>query len=350
VEFRRLGRSGLKVPALGFGTATFGGEAGVFEAWGQTDQAGARRLVDICLDAGVTLFDTANSYSGGLAEEILGRALGRRRGEAILATKVGQILGEDPNQMGSSRSHVLDSVKASLRRLQTDYIDILFVHEFDGTTPVEETVRVLDELVTSGKVRYLGASNFSGWQLMKSLAIADREGHTRYAAHQVPYSLAVREYEWELAPLAAEEGVGGVVWSPLAGSALTGKLRRGAAPPSGSRLAKVPDELMARPDLIYRIVDTLAAVAEECGKTVSQVALNWVLHRPTVSNVVLGARRPEQLIENLDVLDWRLSADQVSRLDEASKTRVPFPYSHQRRFAALQAPLTDFKLGRGWVG
>jgi aryl-alcohol dehydrogenase-like predicted oxidoreductase len=332
MEHRRLGESGLKVPVLGFGTATFGGAGEVFRAWGTTDVAGAKRMVDICIDADAAFFDTADSYSSGLAEEILGAALAGRRDRALVATKVSTPLSDAPNDRGSSRQHILASFEASLRRLRTDHVDVLYVHEFDRTTPVEETMRVLDDLVTAGKVRYVGASNFSGWHLMKALAVSERRGWVRHVAHQVAYSLALRDYEWELAPLAQDQGVGAVVWSPLAMGGLSGKRRRGQEPPPGSRLAQWQADPLAEAEHVYRIVDVLDGVAAEVGRSVSQVAINWVAHRPTVASVVLGARDPEQLSQNLESVGWRLDADQVARLDAVSEVPAPYPYGHQRAY------------------
>jgi aryl-alcohol dehydrogenase-like predicted oxidoreductase len=337
MESRRLGNSGLKVPVLGFGTATFGGADELFRAWGSTEVSEARRMIDACLDAGACFFDTADSYSWGRAEEVLGAALDGRRDRALVATKVATPLGEGPNEGGSSRLHLIAAVEASLRRLRCDHVDVLYVHEFDGTTPVEETVRALDDLVTAGKVRYVGASNFSGWQLMKSLAVAERRGWARYVAHQVSYSLALRDYEWELGPLGAAEGVGAVVWSPLAGGALTGKLRRGAAPPTGSRMALSPGGPGVDPEAIHPIVDALDTVAADCGRTVGQVAINWLLSRATVSSVLIGARDERQLAENLAAADWQLEPGAIEHLDRVSERPLPYPYAHQALYPQLAA-------------
>jgi aryl-alcohol dehydrogenase-like predicted oxidoreductase len=289
-------------------------------------------MADMCIDAGALLFDSADSYSNGLAEEILGRALEGRREKVLISTKVTTPTGDSPNEGGSSRLNVVRSVEESLRRLRTDYVDLLYLHEWDGTTPVEEAVRVLDDLVTAGKVRYVGASNFSGWQLMKALAIADRYGWVRHAAHQVSYSLAVRDYEWELAPLAADQGVGAVVYSPLGESALTGKVRRGQPLPADSRVSQTFHGLVADEEHIYAIVELLDELANETGRSLTQIAINWLLHRPTVSTVVMGARTPEQLRDNLLAADWSLSREQIARLDDVSDRRPPYPYSHQRLY------------------
>lgn len=335
LEYRRLGNSGLKVPALSFGTATFGGRAG-YEAWGTSDVKDARAIVDACLEAGVTMFDTANSYSEGRAEEILGEALGRRRDQALIATKASGMMGDGPWDGGSSRLHLLRAVDESLRRLGTDHVDILYMHLFDATTAVEEVVGTLDDLVSSGKVRYVGASNFAGWQLMKSLAIADRHGRSRYVAHQVQYSLAVRHYEYELRQLGADQGVGTVVWSPLAMSTLTGKMRRGGTVPDESRLAKgALEEVPADIEKIYDIVEVLSEISAETGRTPSQIAINWLLREPTVSSVVIGARTVDQLRENLGAVGWNLTAEQVHRLDEVSTIIPTYPYFHQLQYPEL---------------
>jgi aryl-alcohol dehydrogenase-like predicted oxidoreductase len=330
MEFRQLGRSGLRVPVLSFGTATFGGGSDFYRAWGSTDVDEARRLVDICLDAGVSFFDTANAYSTGVAEEILGAVLSGRRDDVLLATKATFPMGPKPNEVGSSRHSVRRACEDSLRRLRTDHIDVYYMHGFDENTPVEETLKVLDELVASGKVSYVGCSNFSGWHLMKSLGIADRYGWSRYVAHQVYYSLVAREYEWELMPLARDQGVGTVVWSPVAGGALTGKVRRGQPPPEGTRVSQLGLERAGDLERLYDIVDALEAVASDVGKTIPQVAINWALNRPTVASVVIGARTEAQLRENLGAFGWRLTDEQTAKLDAVSDRRPIYPYWHQR--------------------
>ena len=338
MEFRRLGRSGFRVPALSFGTATFGGGTEFYRAWGSTDVAEATRLVDICLEAGVCLFDTANSYSVGRAEEILGAAIAGRRHEVLLASKGTFPMGTGPNEVGSSRFFLLRACEASLRRLGTDHIDVYYIHGFDENTPMEETIKALDALVTSGKVSYVACSNFSGWQLMKSLAIAERYGWPPYVAHQAYYSLVSREYEWELMPLAIDQGVGTVVWSPLAAGALTGKVRRGEPIPEGTRVGQLGLERAGDLDRLYDIVAALTEIATETGKTVSQVALNWVVHRPTVSSVVIGARTEAQLRENLAAVGWKLDAAHVAKLDAVSDRRPIYPYWHQRLNPRLVTP------------
>ncbi|MDQ8021472.1 MAG: aldo/keto reductase [Moraxellaceae bacterium] len=342
MEYRRLGNSGLKVPALSFGAGTFGGSGPLFGNWGTTDAQEARRLVDICLDTGVNLFDTADVYSAGASEEVLGAAIKGRRDSVLISTKTSLPTGDGPNDAGSSRPRLLRAVDDALRRLGTDYIDLLQLHAFDAGTPVEEVLGTLDALVREGKLRYIGVSNFAGWQLMKSLAASERHGWSRYVAHQVYYSLLGRDYEWDLMPLAQDQGVGALVWSPLGWGRLTGKIRRGQPLPEGSRLhataefgPPVDDERM------YRVIDVLDAIAEETGRTVPQVAINWLLQRPTVSSVIIGARNEAQLRQNLGAVGWQLSAEQVARLDAASHVEAPyphFPYYRQDAFARLNPP------------
>jgi aryl-alcohol dehydrogenase-like predicted oxidoreductase len=333
MEYRILGGSGLKVPALSFGTGTFGGGNEFFRAWGSTDVAEARRLLDICFEAGVNLFDTANVYSQGRAEEILGEALKGKRDQALISSKATFSMGDGPNDNGSSRYHLRRQIEGSLRRLQTDYIDIYHMHGFDATAPVEETVRTLDNLVQSGKVRYIACSNFSGWHLMKSLAVADRYGWTRYVAHQAYYSLVGREFEWELMPLGIDQRVGTIVWSPLGWGRLTGKIGRGKPLPKESRLHKTADfGPQVEDEHLYKVVDALEAVAKEVEKPVPVVALNWLLQRPTVDNVVIGARNEEQLRQNLLAVGWKLTPEQIAKLDKASDRTPTYPYWHQRQF------------------
>ncbi|MBS0429641.1 MAG: aldo/keto reductase [Proteobacteria bacterium] len=327
MEQRLLGRSGLRVPALGFGAGTFGGQGPLFSAWGQTDVAGARRLVDICLDAGVNLFDTADVYSSGASEEILGAALEGRRNAALISTKVTLRTGDGPNDAGWSRHHLLESTHAALRRLKAEHIDILQLHAFDAHTPVDQMLRTLDDLVRAGKVRAIGASNFAGWQLMKALAAADRLGTERFVANQTYYSLVGRDYEWELMPLGIDQGVGALVWSPLGWGRLTGKIRRGQPLPEGSRLHETAG--FAPPvadEHLYRVVDALLQVAEETGKTVPQVAINWLLQRPTVASVLIGARDEAQLVQNLGAVGWTLTPAQMAVLDTASAVMPPYPH------------------------
>ena len=339
MEYRQLGRSGLKVPVLSFGTAGFGGK-GAFEGFGTSNVEEATRLVSVCLEAGVTLFDSADVYSAGTAEEVLGAAIRGRRNQLLISTKATFRTGAGPNDLGSSRLHLLKACDDSLRRLGTDHIDIYQMHGFDATTPVEETLRALDDLVTAGKVRYIGCSNFSGWHLMKSLAVSERYGLARYVAHQAHYSLVGRDYEWELMPLAVDQGVGALVWSPLGWGRLTGKIRRGQPRPPVSRLntqllvdigPPVPDEFL------FQVVDALEVVARETGKSVPQIALNWVLQRPTVANVIIGARNEAQLRDNLGAVGWNLTSEQIARLDAASDRPRAYPYWHQQHFTELSS-------------
>jgi aryl-alcohol dehydrogenase-like predicted oxidoreductase len=337
MEYRYLGKSGLKVPELCFGAGTFGAGNEFFKAWGETSQEEADNIVAICMDHGLNFFDTADVYSDGASESMLGKALAKhKRDDVLISSKTtfrqGNLTG--PNDVGSSRFHIIRAVEASLKRLGTDYLDVYHMHAFDAATPVEETLATLDQLVASGKVRYIACSNFSGWHLMKSLSVSERYGWERYVGHQVYYSLIGRDYEWELMPLALDQGVGALVWSPLGWGRLTGKIRRGQPLPASSRLSKgaadggpqMPDEYL------YKVVDALDAVAAETGKTVPQIALNWLLRRPTVSTLVIGARNEEQLRANLGAVGWKLTPEQIATLDAASETAVAYPYWHQRQF------------------
>lgn len=338
MEYRKLGGSGLKVPVLSLGTGTFGGAGELFRAWGNSGVEEATRLVDICLEAGLNMFDSADVYSAGLAEEILGKAIKGRRDSVLISTKATFRTGDGPNDIGSSRQHLIHAVESGLRRLGTDRIDLFQLHGFDAMTPIEETLGTLDTLVRAGKIRYIGCSNFSGWHLMKSLAVSEKYGFVRYVAHQAYYSLIGRDYEWELMPLGLDQKVGAVVWSPLGWGRLTGKIRRGAPLPETTRLKgkasmevgpKVPE------DYLFNVVDALDEVAVETGKTVPQIALNWLLQRPTVSTVIIGARNEEQLRQNLGTVGWKLSAEQVARLDAAGARPAAYPYWHQNFFPEL---------------
>ena len=336
MEHRLLGASGLMVPALSLGTGTFGGgDSEFFKAWGASDATYATRLVDICLDAGLTMFDSANIYSGGQAEEILGAAIKGRRDRVLISTKGTFRAGAGANDVGSSRHHLIRAVEASLRRLGTDYIDLYQLHGFDALTPIEETLSTLDDLVRAGKIRYIGCSNFSGWHLMKSLALSDKYGWARYVAHQAYYSLVGREFEWELMPLALDQRVGTVVWSPLGWGRLTGRIRRGQPIPLNSRLRSqvvVDYGPPVEDEALYKVVDALEVVAAEAGKTVPQVALNWLLQRPSIAAVIIGARNEEQLRQNLGAVGWNLTPAQVAALDAASAITPAYPYWHQKGF------------------
>ncbi|CAD5259584.1 Predicted oxidoreductase [Bosea sp. 62] len=343
MDYRYLGRSGLKVPALSFGAGTFGGQGPLFSAWGTSDAKEATRLVDICLEAGVNLFDTADVYSNGASEEVLGAAIKGRRDKVLISTKLTLPMGDGPNDAGSSRSRLIDGTEAALRRLGSDHIDLLQLHAFDAFTPIEEVLSTLDALVRAGKIRQIGVSNFAGWQLMKSLALAEKHGFPRYVAHQVYYSLVGRDYEFDLMPLGLDQGVGALVWSPLGWGRLTGKIRRGQALPEGSRLHQTADFGPPVDDeKLYAIVDVLDALAKETGKTVPQIAINWLLQRPTVASVIIGARNEQQLRDNLGAVGWTLTPEQIARLDKASATVPPypaFPYHRQEGFARLNPPV-----------
>ncbi|MGI4747446.1 MAG: aldo/keto reductase [Janthinobacterium lividum] len=339
MDHRQLGRSGFRVPVLSFGTGTFGGKGEFFEAWGTSDVAEASRLVDICLDAGLTMFDSADIYSAGAAEEVLGEAIKGRRDKVLISTKATFRSGDGANEVGSSRFHLVDAVEKALRRLQTDYIDLFQLHGFDAMTPQEETLSALDDLIRAGKLRYIGCSNFSGWHLMKSLATAERYNLPRHVAHQAYYSLIGRDYEQELMPLGLDQGVSAVVWSPLGWGRLTGKIGRNRPIPAGSRLHKTSDMgPQVEDEYLYQVVDALEQVGEEVGKTVPQVALNWLLQRPTVANVIVGARNEEQLRANLGAVGWNLTVAQVATLDAASNRPKPYPYWHQAGFAERNPP------------
>jgi aryl-alcohol dehydrogenase-like predicted oxidoreductase len=347
MEFRTLGRSGLQVPVLSLGTGTFGGGGELFKAWGATDVAEATRLVDVCLEAGLNMFDTADVYSAGAAEEILGQAIKGRRDSVLISTKGTFGTGPGPNDVGSSRHHLTRAVESSLRRLGTDYVDLYQLHGYDALTPPEEVLSTLDTLVRAGKIRYTGVSNFSGWHLMKALAVADRHGLPRYVANQTYYSLIGRDYEWELMPLGADQGVGAVVWSPLGWGRLTGKIRRGQPLPATSRLRSQVAVDKGPPvdnEYLFRVVDALDAVAKETSRTIAQVAINWLLQRPTVSNVITGARNEEQLRQNLGAVGWNLTPEQVARLDAASAVTPAYPYWHQIQFASRNPPPVPWTL------
>ncbi|HTE32521.1 MAG TPA: aldo/keto reductase [Chryseolinea sp.] len=333
MEYRQLGGSGLRIPVLGFGTATFGGEGNFFKAWGATQADEATRLVDICLDAGVNFFDTANVYSKGVSEEILGKAIKGKRGRVLISTKSTFKMSDDINDYGSSRHNIIKSCEQSLQRLGIDHIDVYHMHGFDANTPVEETLGALNSLVESGKIRYIACSNFSGWHLMKSLSISEKYGWSRYVGHQAYYSLINRDFEWELMPLGIDQRVGTLVWSPLASGLLSGKYRRNTPRPN-ARVAQggspVPGFAVSD-ELLYKVVEVLYEIAEETEKTPAQISLNWLLQRPTVDNIIIGARTEQQLLDNLKSVGWNLTIDQVKRLDAASEVPPVYPYWHQRQ-------------------
>jgi aryl-alcohol dehydrogenase-like predicted oxidoreductase len=339
-ERRQLGTSGLYVPPLAFGTGTFGG--GPDWPYGNTDLPEARRLVDRCLDAGVGFFDSADVYGAGQSQEILGQALEGKRDRALISAKVGLAVGPEPGESGTGRAHLIDACEAALRRLRTDRIDLFQLHAFDSRVPVEETLGVLDDLVRAGKVRFLGASNFAAWQLMKALATSDRLGLARFGSTQSYYSLVGRDWEIELLPLSLDQGLGTLVWSPLAGGWLGGDVRRDSPPAPGSRLDRLGDAGPPVPrDLLYDVVDVLDRIAAETGKTVAQISLNWLLRRPTVAAVIVGADDEAQLEQNLGALGWELDDDQVAALDAASSTALGYPhylYHREDWFASLTMP------------
>ncbi len=340
MEYRQLGNSGLRVPVLSFGTATFGGSNDFFKAWGSTQVAEAKKLVNLCLDAGVHLFDTSNVYSDGASEEILGKAVAGLRDKVLISTKATFPVSNETNDYGSSRLHLIKACEDSLKRLATDHIDIYHMHGFDANTPVEETLKTLDNLVQSGKVRYIACSNFSGWHLMKSLSVSERYGWSKYIAHQAYYSLLNRDFEWELMPLGIDQQIGTIVWSPLASGKLTGKYRRNQPYPKDARVAQGGSPVIGDAtddERLYNIVDLLDEMVKETGKSITQIAINWLLQRPTVANIIIGARNEEQLKHNLDAAGWNLSVDQIKRLDAASDILPAYPYWHQRQFPMLNA-------------
>ncbi len=340
MEYRQLGNSGLRVPVLSFGTATFGGSNEFFKAWGSTQVDEATRLVNLCLDAGVNLFDTANVYSRGLAEEILGKAIKGLRDKILISTKATFPMTDEINDFGSSAFNLIKSCEDSLKRLGTDHIDIYHMHGFDANTPVEETLKALDNLIQSGKVRYIACSNFSGWHLMKSLSVSERYGWSKYIAHQIYYSLLNRDAEWELMPLGINQQIGSIIWSPLASGKLSGKYRRNQPLPADARVAQGGSPVVntsADEERLYNIIDVLDELAQETGKTASQISLNWLLQRPTVANIIIGARNEEQLKQNLGAVGWNLTIDQVKKLDKVSEILPTYPYWHQRQFPMLNA-------------
>lgn len=337
MEYRALGNSGLKIPALMLGTATFGGGTEFFKKWGQTDVKEASALIDVAMDAGCNMFDTADGYSKGLSEEILGQAIKGRRSQLMIATKTGMPMSEDANDIGTSREKIIRSCEASLKRLGTDFIDLYQLHAFDALTPVEEMLHALDALIRAGKIRYYGVSNYSGWHLMKMLSLAERHSMPKPVTHQVYYTLTERDFEWELMPLGIDQKVGTLVWSPLAGARLTGKIGRHKTPPIGSRAAAgaswdVPE------DRLFSITDTLEALSAETSHSIPQIVLAWLLSRPTISSIVIGARTVEQLKDNLAAADFKLTSDQLSKLNKGSIVKPPYPYWHQRSTFSKRNP------------
>jgi aryl-alcohol dehydrogenase-like predicted oxidoreductase len=337
MEYRLLGASGLEVSVLSFGTMTLGGE-GRFAAIGNVQVEEARRHIEICIEAGVNLFDTADIYSLGKSEEVLGPALGARRKDIVLATKVFVALERGTNKSGLSRRHILEACDASLRRLGTDYIDLYQAHNFDSLTPLDETLRAFEDLIRAGKIRYAGCSNYSGWQLMKALSISDRLGIPRYISQQINYSLLARDAEHELVPAGLDQQTGIMAWSPLQGGLLSGKFRRGQPKPSESRLNVLDVAGTFDEERIYKIVDALAEISAQRGVSISQVALNWVTRKPGVDTVIIGARNEQQLRDNLAAASWTLTDAEVERLDEVSVLPLPYPNWHQQKFAGDRNP------------
>ena len=344
MKYRQLGRSGLRVSELTLGTMGFAG-SGKFRDVGEIDLDGARRQIDMALDAGVNLIDTADVYSDGASEEVVGEAVKGRRDQLLIATKARFEMGPGPNDAGLSRHHLIEACEASLRRLQTDHIDLYQVHEWDGQTPLEETLGALEHLVQAGKVRYVGCSNFAGWQVMKALGIAERDRLPAFVSQQVYMSLQERSAEYEIVPSALDQGLGLLIWSPLAGGLLSGKYRRGQAPPDGARLAgewsepPVYDE-----DKLYDTIETLVAVAEDRGVSPAQVAIAWLLTRPGVSTVITAARTETQLADNLGAASLELTDDELSRLEAVSRPPLIYPFWHQYASANDRLSAADLSL------
>ncbi|MBA8795787.1 aryl-alcohol dehydrogenase-like predicted oxidoreductase [Friedmanniella endophytica] len=343
MEYRQLGRSGLMVSTLTMGTMTFGG-SGNFAAIGATDIDGGRRQIDMCLDAGVNLIDTANMYSRGVSEEIVGAAIRGRRDDVLLSTKVRFPMGEGPNDEGLSRHHILNQVEASLRRLGTDHIDIYHVHEWDGLTPMEETLQTLDTLVTSGKVRYLGISNYAAWQLMKMLALADAHGWQRFVSNQIYYTLEARDAEYELVPLSIDQGLGIMVWSPLAGGLLSGKYRRNQQASEGRHLGEWSEPPVRDQEKLYDTIELVVEIADGHGVSPAQVSLAYLLTKPGVTTLVIGARKDEQLADNLAAADLVLTTEEIDRLDEVSAPPLTYPHWHQLAAAQARFNTSDLAL------
>jgi aryl-alcohol dehydrogenase-like predicted oxidoreductase len=344
MEYRTLGRSGLKISTLTMGTMTFGGQ-GAFAKVGNTDLAEARRQIDLCLDAGINLIDTANMYSAGRSEEIVGEALGgKRKNDVLIATKARMKIGTGPNDEGLSRYHLIRECEKSLKRLKTDVIDIYFMHEWDGITPLEETLSALEMLVRQGKVRYVGCSNYSGWHIMKALGIAEREHYPRFVTQQIHYTLEAREAEYELLPISVDQGLGVLVWSPLAGGLLSGKYTRDKA--TARQLAGWSEPPIRDEDRLWRIVDTLVEIGKERGVSAAQVGLAWLLGRPAVASLVIGGRNEAQFKDNIAAANLTLSLEERTRLDTVSKPPVLYPYWHQQATAKRSFGPADLVLDR----
>lgn len=340
MQYRQLGRSGLRISAFTLGTMTFGGK-GAFAKTGNTDTAGARRLIDLCLDAGINMFDTADVYSSGESETILGEALKGRAQETLVTTKARFRMQDGPNGEGSSRLHLIAACEASLKRLGRDHIDLYYLHEWDGLTPLDETLEALDTLTRAGKIRYAGVSNFSGWQLMKALSVAERNRLIAPVSQQIYYSLQARDAEYELLPAAVDQGIGVQVWSPLAGGLLSGKYRRNKPTPQGRQLEDFGEPPVHDKEKLFDIVEVLIAVGEEHGVSAAQIALAWTMHRPAITSVIIGARTEEQLKDNLKAAELVLSEDQLNRLNQASLPPLLYPYWHQASTAASRLSAAD---------
>ena len=344
MEYRLLGHSGLKVSVLSLGTMTFGGQ-GKFAKTGQTDVEAAQRQIGLCLDAGINLFDTADVYSGGESEVILGKALGGKRNDVLIASKARFPMGDGPNDRGSSRHHILRACEASLKRLNTDYLDLYQLHQWDGQTPLEETLRALDDLVSSGKVRYVGVSNFSAWHVMKTLGVAQASHYIRQVSQQIHYTLQAREAEYELLPAAQDQGLGTLVWSPLAGGLLSGKYRRNQAAPEGTRhLADWGEPPVRDENALYDVVDVLVDIAEARGVSAAQIALAWLIARPQVTSVIVGARNDTQLQDNLQAADITLTTEETEKLNAVSQLPLLYPYWHQAQTASDRLSAADLSL------
>ena len=327
MDYRQLGSAGMRVPVMSLGTATFGGTNEFFKRWGTTDVKGANRLVDISLEHGINFFDTANVYSQGDSERILGEALKGKRENAIISTKATFKMGDGTNDQGSSRFHIIREVEASLRRLQTDHIDVYFMHGYDSKTPLDETLRTLDDLISSGKIRYIGSSNFTSWQLMKALSVSEREHFARYVIYQGYYSIIGRDYEWDLMPLLEDQGMGLMVWSPLGWGRLTGKIRKGQPLPDGRlKAGGAAGGPEVEDNYLFSVIDLLEEISLETNKSIPQIAINWLLSQQTVSNIVIGARDEKQLVDNLGALNWSLTQDQIARINTVSAQKPPYPH------------------------
>jgi aryl-alcohol dehydrogenase-like predicted oxidoreductase len=344
MEYRQLGQSGLRVSVLSLGTMTFGGQT-FFSKVGATDVKGARHQVDLCLEAGVNLFDTANIYSHGVSEEILGQVLEGRRDQVLVATKFRMVMRDGPNDGGASRHHIIKECEDSLRRLRTDYIDLYQIHEWDGETPLEETLETLDTLVRSGKVRYIGCSNYSGWHLMKALAISDRRNYARFVSQQIYYSLQARDAEYELVPITLDQGLGILVWSPLAGGLLSGKYRRSQKTPEGTRhFNDWGEPPIHNEEQLYDVIDILVELGETHNVSAAQIALAYLLGRPGVTSLIIGARTETQLVDNLAAANVKLAPEERARLDKASAPVLLYPYWHQAKTARERLSAADLSL------